>query len=134
MGHRAPLPLPARAWRRGGARGRPPWDGVNLAGRMGPRRSFVKLFRSGIVPASACFSLTPELRSRGSEARANVPPICHQRLNWLAFTASSFHSNPTPGTSGMWRRLSLISYGFCRTGSAQSCHSSQWAVSVTRIT
>ena len=33
----------------------------------------------------------------------------HQPSKALAFTTSSSHSNPTPGTSGMWRRLSLIS-------------------------
>jgi hypothetical protein len=37
------------------------------------------------------------------------------------------HSNqaPTPGTSGMRSDPPFISYCFCKTGSAQSCHSNQ---------
>jgi hypothetical protein len=50
---------------------------------------------------------------------------------WQAETAASFHSRPTPGTSGMCRKPPSMRYGDCRSGSIQSCHSSQCALSVT---
>jgi hypothetical protein len=68
---------------------------------------------------------------RGGPSQAGGPAVGHRSRRYRR-TASSSHSRPAPGRSGMTRCPRSGRNGSARIGSAQSCHSSQCAVSVAR--
>ena len=108
----------------------------NLAGKSKIKANNQKTGETGRFPPVGFASESRHVQcTRRCPLWANIR-LCrlpHRSMRWAAI-ASSFHSKPSPGTSGMCSMPFLISYGLCRTGSAQSCHSSQCADSVTRMT
>jgi hypothetical protein len=71
-------------------------------------------------------------RDGGSNARRGARSLAGQSsIRWRA-TASSSHSRPLPATSGRCNAPERTWNGRASTGWAQSCHSSQCRVGVTR--
>lgn len=108
----------------------------NLAGKSKIKANNQKTGETGRFPPVGFASESGHVHcTRRCPLWANIRHcrLPHRSMRWAAI-ASSFHSKPSPGTSGTCSMPFLISYGLCRTGSAQSCHSSQCADSVTRMT
>jgi hypothetical protein len=90
------------------------------------RNTSWKSARSGSIFHRCCVWVRCSCRNRSC-------PEGNLKVGRLAAIASSFHSIPMPGNRECEAIHREFHRSFCKTGSAQSCHSSQSAVSVMRM-